>query len=150
MISITMNEPQPNRKPWAARILIVLFFAVVVPVGVSLLNTYSPTQYSYVPCPFHWMTGFHCPACGATRCTHAILHGEFQRAMAYNALMVLLLPLIGYVTCRVTIELWTGKKAPGIEMPLWGQRTLMVIVFVYWIARNIDWYPLSLLAPHEL
>ncbi|MSU77912.1 MAG: DUF2752 domain-containing protein [Gemmataceae bacterium] len=145
-----MDEPHPRRKPWAARILVVLFFAVVVPISSSILYTYSPTQHSYIPCPFHWLTGLHCPGCGATRCTYALLHGDIRQALAYNSLFVIMLPLIGYVTVRMVIELWTDKTAPGIDFPIWLQRGLIVVVVVYWIARNIDVVPLSLLAPHEI
>ncbi len=145
-----MNEPHPRRKPWAARILVVLFFAVVVPISSSILYTYSPKQHSYIPCPFNWLTDLHCPGCGATRCTHALLHGDIRQALAYNSLFVIMLPLIGYVTVRMVIELWTDKTAPGIDFPIWLQRGLIVVVVVYWIARNIDVVPLSLLAPHDL
>ncbi len=145
-----MTESHQSRKPWAARILVVLFFAVAVPVAASILYTYSPTEHSYLPCPFHWLTGLHCPFCGSTRCVYSLMHGNIRQALAYNSLLVILLPMIGYVGVRMVIELWTDRSAPGVNFPIWLQRSLIVLVVTYWIARNIDVIPLSLLAPHEI
>ena len=35
-------------------------------------------------------------------------------------------------------------------MPRWAIYTVIAIVFAFWLLRNIDVYPFTLLAPHPL
>jgi hypothetical protein len=140
------------RNRWGLRILLVLFLAVGVPVGATVLYHFPPTKPNrfYPGCTFYWLTGWHCAGCGATRCVYSLLHGNLEQAFAYNALFVLLLPLIAYAGFRILFEIWTGRKAPGIRVPRWIIGVFIGLVVAFWIARNIDVYPLTLLAPHEL
>ncbi len=46
-------------------------------------------------CPFHQLTGWLCPGCGATRALFALLHGHLHTAWAANPLLLLALPGIG-------------------------------------------------------
>jgi hypothetical protein len=137
-------------RRWRTRIVLVLLAAVVIPVGASILYVYSPAEYSYVPCMFNKITGLHCPGCGATRCVHALLHGDLEQALAYNALFVILSPWLAYAFLRMAYEAWTGRRARRIRVPAWGITILFSVLILFWIARNIDVYPLNLLAPHTL
>ena len=145
------EPPAPSsRNRWGNRMLLVLFGAVAVPVAATVLYNFSPTAYTFYPkCFFFWATGLHCPGCGATRCTAALLHGDLEQALAYNALFVLILPLAIYGGLRIAFEMWTGKPTLGFRMPAWSMKLLAVMLFAFWIARNIPVYPLTLLAPHE-
>ena len=42
--------------------------------------------------------------------------------------------------CSVSIVPW----------PKWSPKLILVVLLAYWIARNIDVFPLCLLAPHEI
>ena len=99
---------------------------------------------------FHLITGLHCPGCGATRCMHALLHGDILQALAYNPLFVLVLPCLLYGCWCTAYTLWTGKIASGPALPSWTGKVVLSVLIIYWIARNIDVYPLSLLAPHQI
>ena len=140
----------PNR--WRPRIVLVLLLAVGVPVGATLMHYFPPTQpNSIIPgCTFYWLTGCHCAGCGATRAVYSLLHGDLEQAFAYNSLFILLLPLLGVVGLRILFEIWTGRKAPAIRVPCWVIGIFVAVLIAYWIARNIDVYPLTLLAPHVL
>ena len=150
-----LNPPSPRR--WGVRILLVLFGAVVLPVVVTLLYTYPPTDAGtfYPGCMFYTISNklgyaLHCPGCGATRSSHSLLHGEFAQAFAWNPLFVILLPLIVYSAGRSAYTAWTGKPAPGYRLPMWTAKVLLWTVLAYWIARNIPVEPFNLLAPHAI
>jgi hypothetical protein len=148
-----MTEPRaPKARPrWANRILLVLFAAVAVPLGATMLYTFSPTEYGFYPrCMFRLATGLHCPGCGATRCVAALLHGDLRQAFAYNALFVVMLPFLVFGGMRIAYATWTGKQMRGYRFPGWALRAFVGILVIYWIARNFDVYPFDLLAPHEI
>jgi hypothetical protein len=147
------NPPRAAAKTtlWRRRILMVLFAAVGVPVGTSIVYTFPPSQYNFYPrCLLHWVTGLHCPGCGATRSVGALLHGDLEQAFAYNALFVAMLPLFLFAGFSVVYELWTGKKAWTLRLPSWTVKILILVLIAYFIARNLDVYPFQLLAPHEI
>jgi len=130
--------------------LLIACVAVLSPAAVVLYRI-PPTQGSFYPsCAFHAMTGLNCPGCGATRCLHAVLHGDFRQAVAYNAMLVLALPFLALAGARFGYETWTGRHLPIPRLPAWFIRLLFVLIVCYWIARNIDFYPFNMLAPHEL
>lgn len=45
-------------------------------------------------CMVHELTGWNCPGCGSQRMLHAILHGNIAEAWHYNALFVILIPIL--------------------------------------------------------
>ena len=148
-----MAEPSPPvpRSRWAFRIVLVLFFAVALPVVMSIVYTYPPAENTFYPgCFFNQTTGLHCPGCGATRCVHALLHLDIAQALAWNPLFVVLLPLILYGVARFLYEGWTGRRAPQLPWPRWGTKVILCTFLVYWVLRNIPYEPLTLLAPHKL
>jgi|CXWL01.1.fsa_nt_gi pyruvate/2-oxoacid:ferredoxin oxidoreductase beta subunit len=62
--------------------------------GLGVLFLFDPAATPIYPlCPFHFATGLWCPGCGATRALHALLHGELERALELNALLVACLTL---------------------------------------------------------
>jgi len=90
----------------------------------------------FPPCPFHKFTGLYCPGCGSLRALHHLLHGDVAGAMAMNALMVLSLPVLGAFLVRPA---WTRKP--------WIAYAVLIVIIVYWIARNIPGAPFNRLAP---
>jgi hypothetical protein len=145
------NRTRGPEPLWSNRILLVLTLTVFMPVGVSVLYTFPPTEYKFFPgCWFHWMTGLHCPGCGATRSLHALLHGNIEQALAWNPLFVLLSPWLAYGCLRTAYWMWTGRIAPGPGLSANGTWILLGVLLAYWVIRNIDVYPLNLLAPHAV
>jgi hypothetical protein len=66
-----------------------------------------------------------------------LLHGDFSGAFAKNQLIFFLVPAVAILLCnkRLMIHPITG----------W---TLLGVILLYGILRNLPWYPLVLLAPH--
>jgi hypothetical protein len=108
----------------------------------GLIRAHSPG------CVFHQLTGWHCPGCGATRATFAMLNGDFGTAWRMNPLFLILL-ICGLFTVAAAIF---GKSH---RSPLWranvknrGLWTLLAAAVVFGLLRNIPHWPFTLLAPH--
>jgi hypothetical protein len=145
------TAPQAPSSRWGYRIVLVLIVAVAAPVGASILYTYAPAENTFYPgCAFNRATGLHCPGCGATRCVHALLHLDFAQALAWNPLFVVMAPFLLFGLVRMAFQLWTGRRAPGINWPRWGTRAILWLMLTYWVVRNIPYEPFTLLAPHKL
>jgi hypothetical protein len=117
-------------------------------LGAVVLYRFRPGgSILYPPCPFHALTGLYCPGCGTLRGLHALLHGRLLVALDYNPLMVLSLPFLGYAFLSHTLFVFRGKRLPRIiNHPRWIW-LILVIIIIYWIARNVPVYPLTILAP---
>jgi hypothetical protein len=104
----------------------------------------------FPPCPFHALTGFHCPGCGSLRAMHKLLHGELWAAFRLNPLMVLSLPPLA---SAVASAQWPALRPRWIDRitsrPGWPTAILMVVL-LYWLVRNLPFEPFCWLAPHRL
>ena len=115
--------------------------------AVTVLNRVDPNSPGSLlpPCPFYALTGIWCPGCGSTRCLHALVHLDLPGAMAMNPLLVVsILPML--VLALHGAGLWPAKLG-GLVRLFARPIPWMVVIFVYWIARNLPWYPFNLLAP---
>jgi len=115
--------------------------------AVALVARVDPSRHTLSPpCPFHWLTGAWCPACGATRATHALLNGNFGLAGRNNLLWILMIPASAYVYTA-----WAGAPfGLSIPIPRFTRRTklaLGVAVMLFTVLRNLPFGPLPTLAP---
>jgi hypothetical protein len=146
-----MRGHPPPDVPLRTRRLLLLLAALVLPPLSVLLYSFPPTESSYYPrCFFHAATGLHCAGCGTTRCLHALLHGLFAQALAYNALSVAILPYMLFWGARVSWAALRGQPSPRPLLPPWVSRAFLVVVLLFWVLRNVPYYPFTLLAPHEV
>jgi len=117
-------------------------------IGLTFLYIFNPSgSIFYAPCPFHALTGFHCPGCGTLRGLNQLLHGHIGAAFGLNPLMVVLLPFLGFSLLSYIIAGISGRRLPNVFIPasfIWG---LLGFIILFWILRNIPFYPFSLLAP---
>jgi len=120
---------------------------IVLAAGAGLLLYFfiEPKDGNLPKCIFHELTGFYCPGCGGQRSLHSLLNGNFLKAIDYNLLFILLLPLILYFM----FVFITGKKystSSFIYKPYFSL-TIAIAVVAFWILRNIPVKPFSWLAP---
>ncbi|WP_343522877.1 DUF2752 domain-containing protein [Pedobacter sp.] len=115
---------------------------------VIIYYKFNPEVYNFFPeCPFHKYLHLDCPGCGSQRAVHALLHLNLQKAMDYNLLLVLSLPILilqlffkiyAYFTKRnLVLRFWYNPNTPKI---------IFVIVMIFWIARNLPFIPFKYLA----
>ena len=118
-------------------------------LALTVELVFDPPVFEYLPpCPFRYVTGFHCPGCGSSRASYYLMHGDLARALASNPLMVLSLPFLAYHAIAVQVYRFTGRAWPGLLVSGTWMRIILGIILVYWVARNIPVYPFTLLAPH--
>jgi hypothetical protein len=104
----------------------------------AVVFAFDPVRYSiFPPCPLHHYTGLWCPGCGTTRAMHQLLHGNVAAAFRFNPLAISLLPVMGYLVVR-------GEENAIKPVWIW---TLLGVVVVFGVLRNIPIYPFTLLAP---
>ncbi len=121
--------------------------AVAAGVGVWALRTWDPNVAGspFPPCTFRAFTGCYCIGCGLTRAMHALVHGDLARAFSMNPLGVLVLGLVPLMAA------WSGGWQPRRLAPLmrWvlEPKLWLVLLPTYWVARNLPWFPFTLLAP---
>ena len=129
------------------RLISAGILTLVLALSVYLF-LYNPDGSNIYPkCPFHTLTGIYCPGCGSLRALHQILHGNILAAFGMNALMVLFIPLLSWVVVSQCCVAVRGRPLPALFVPAWWIWILLAIIIVFWVLRNVPFYPFTLLAP---
>jgi hypothetical protein len=87
-------------------------------------------------CPFNWVTGLLCPACGGTRLAYDHLHGDVTRAFHENALMFAVLPVALWMCGRWLYEGLRGRRWRPVLAPR-AQYALMAVAVTWTVVRNL-------------
>jgi hypothetical protein len=116
--------------------------------GLSVIYLLDPeTSDLYPPCPFLALTGFYCPGCGTLRALHQLTRGHPLAALDLNPLMMLLLPFIVFFFASQALLAVTGRPLRTFFVRPAVIWTLLGVILLYWLLRNIPAYPFTLLAP---
>lgn len=120
----------------------------VMTLGAGLVWYLDPAKAKFLPaCPLYATTGYACPGCGLTRGFHALFHGDFVRALDFNALIPLFVLIFGFFYLSMFLVAVRGRAFPtwSLSLPaIWG---LLVLLLVFGIVRNLPYYPFSVLFP---
>jgi hypothetical protein len=118
-------------------------------VAVSL---WKPGESAFLPpCPFHALTGLHCPGCGSTRMMYHLVHGRPWQAFQQNPLAFVCLPFV--VTKLAASACALRLPVPGAAVRLmtaWSYPATLAffaVVVAFTVARNIPIGPYCNLAP---
>ena len=121
--------------------------ALAAVVGFWLLRNFDPNAAGslFPKCMFHALTGWYCIGCGMTRALHALAHGDVFGAFSMNPLAMAMLAISPLLLG------WKLGWQPGWLRPLIAlvaePKFWLVLLPLYWIARNLPWFPFTLLAP---
>jgi len=139
-------DGQKRFYPW--RFAVVIAVLAVCFFGLWWLKKYGVSAMPF-HCLFHQLTGLHCPGCGMTRATSSILSGDIFAALRCNPLGVILLP-IAIIGVGLEAIGWVRGTKPPWNIPLgrYGATAIAVVMILFFILRNLPWFPFTLLAPH--
>lgn len=121
--------------------------SIVAPLGVAaaavggavLLHVRDPRTSTYLPCPFHALTGLWCPGCGATRALGDLTRGDIAAAASSNVVAVMCV-----VVAVGLWGLWLRARWMQIPLTLPGPNRLaaavvLALLTVFTVVRNTPW-----------
>ena len=122
---------------------------LLVIIGVAVLFYFlDPIKYTIFPqCLFHSLTGGYCPGCGSQRALHSLLHLDFASVAGYNFLFLPAALFILYHYTHPLLNKAFSWKLPNLFYMKQTPWIVLTIVILFWIARNLPWYPFNVLAP---
>ncbi len=148
-----MKRLKPVILPSAPRNRLERRAGLVVTVAAVLLLlyllTYDPQgpQIQTPPCLFRTMTGFFCPGCGTRSALIQLAQGNLYAAFRLNPLAVLTVPLGIYFVISQAHIAFTGRSLPRLFLPPFWIWALFILIVLYGVARNLPFYPFTLIKP---
>ncbi|WP_395572146.1 DUF2752 domain-containing protein [Streptomyces sp. BK79] len=129
--------PSGRRPPWhpAAAPLAVLAAGAA---GAGYLWVTDPHEPGHLlpRCPFRYVTGLLCPACGGTRMVYDLMHGHFAAAWLDNRALLLAAPFALALWGRWTLEGLRGRSYRPRIAP-WVQALILLTAVAWTVARNL-------------
>lgn len=110
----------------------VLLAGALAYIGVS--DPHKPDSI-YPQCPFKFLTGWNCPACGGLRMTHDLLHGDLMAAATDNVFALVVIPLLAI---WILVRRFSGRS----WLPIPTTVTLLVAAAAWTVVRNLPGFPL--------
>lgn len=128
------SSPLPNK--WRSIDFTNRFIILGIFLAILLAMAFiDPAGSKHIPrCPFYALTGLKCPGCGSLRAVHAVLHGDFGKAWHFNALAVILLPL---VLAGLIYNALRDRDPVAVLKLGWLGWFLTGAVILWWVFRNI-------------
>jgi hypothetical protein len=93
-------------------------------------------------CPFRTLTGLDCPGCGGTRAVYALTQGDIALAFEHNVLVMLVLPLL-VVAWATWLWYRLGRRPQPLLLSARSGYTIAAAFAVFWVVRNLPWFPFT-------
>lgn len=123
---------------------------LIILTGLAVLFFFlNPSEQIIFPkCVFHSLTGYHCPGCGSQRAIHSLLHLDFAGVVGNNFLFLPAGLLIIFHYIRQPLHKLFKWNLPNILYKKYTPIIILVVIILFWILRNLPFYPFSVLAPN--
>ncbi|WP_299525160.1 DUF2752 domain-containing protein [uncultured Lutibacter sp.] len=123
---------------------------LILGIGVVILFFFvNPSDVNFFPkCPLYVTTGIYCPGCGSQRATHQLLQFNLFGVLQQNVLYFMGMFVLAYHGTISLINIYFKKN---IYNYIYHPKTpiiILVIIIIYWVLRNIPYYPFTTLAPN--
>ncbi len=113
--------------------------------GLAWLATHDPNTPGHYPaCFLLSTTGYYCPACGGTRATYDLLHGDVAGAFARHPVVPVLYVALGLVVVYYLLRR-RFERLPALVVPTWVWPVAGAAVLVFGVLRNLP--GLEILSP---
>lgn len=117
-------------------ISIIILFIMLIYICKYLYEVYNIG----FDCVINKFTGLYCAGCGMTRAVYSLIQLDFYQAFRYNVLSIVLLPIIVlYVLFEIYAKVFDKNNIMN-RIPSWIWYTIAVIVVVFGIIRNIEFF----------
>ena len=118
--------------------------------GTALAILYffiNPTDFYFPKCPLYATTGIYCPGCGSQRAFHDFLNFNFAGVIGHNPLFLFGLLVLVYDLGIKSINKLLHKNYYNILQHKYVPMLILIIILLFWVLRNLPFYPFNLLAP---
>lgn len=130
----------------AARLLPPAAVATAGAVLLALLHVADPRDGEFPSlCPFLAVTGRWCPGCGGLRAARALAAGDLAGAVGYNAVAVVVIPVLAYAWSAWMLEAAGLRGPPPLRITPRTGWWLVAAGAAFWLLRNLP--GLEALAP---
>lgn len=112
-----------------------------VGAAAALVFLVDPNRPGVYPtCPTQFLLGVDCPACGALRGTHALLHADLAGALDHNILLPIAIVAMVLFGARWFVRAWRGE-VPAVTQRQFRRRNGVLVVtmaalLVFGVVRN--------------
>lgn len=106
--------------------------------GAAYLYGTNPHEPGHLlpQCPFRYVTGLLCPACGGTRMVYDLMHGQFSAAWHDNRVLLLAAPFALALLGRWCVEGLRGRRWRPALKPR-TQALILGIAVTWTVVRNL-------------
>lgn len=130
-----------DERPLRRRLRAPLGAAFGVAGVAALVFAVDPNRPGVYPtCPTQLLFGIDCPACGALRGTHALLHGDIAGCLDHNILLPIAIAAMVVFGVRWLVRSWRGEM-PAVTERQFRRRNaalvlVMAVLLVFGVVRN--------------
>jgi Protein of unknown function (DUF2752) len=112
-------------------------------VGCAVVAWANPTDPENVlpRCPTKLLFGIDCPGCGSMRMVYSLMHGDVGAAVHYNAVALVVLPLLALALATWAIGRWRGREVRSWQHWRWTPAVTLVVFTVWFVIRNLPFEP---------
>jgi len=115
---------------------------------VFLYYFINPSDVDFLPkCILYTTTGIYCPGCGSQRATHHLLNFNILGLLQQNIFYFIVLLMMGYHLVITSINLFLKKHLYNYIYHPKTPIIFLIFLILFWIVRNIPYFPFNLLAP---